>query len=500
MKRILTADEMSRADAYAIQNIGIPSLVLMERAALGVAEEILSRDFDLSHILVVCGPGNNGGDGVAVARLFAERGIASDVLFTGVPEKRSEQLRAQINILKYYGINEVSDIVPGKYTLIIDAIFGIGLSRDVAGRAAEVISRINLENAKKVSVDISSGINADTGQVLGCAVKADLTVTFARAKAGHCLYPGKAYSGEVVVREIGIPVDETNSGSRLYAVDDADFLRLPVRNEYGNKATFGKLLVIAGSRNICGAAFFAACAALKCGIGMVRIITDSANRAALSTLLPEALIDTYDTGYISDEALKRCIDWADGVVIGPGLGTDKMSAELFERFLTLNDLPAVMDADALNLLAADEGLWNKIHFRTAVTPHIGEMCRLTGLSAKEIKSNALDIASDFAKKHDTVCVLKDAVTVTAYPDKDRYINTSGCSALASAGSGDVLSGIIGGLTVRYKDCHLPIEAFGVHLHGRCGETAGKLAGNGPATASDLLSAISGTGLMQLSEH
>ncbi len=486
MKRILTAGEMSLADSFAIENIGIPTMVLMERAALAVVVDIIARDMDISNILIVCGTGNNGGDGAAVARLFAEKGIRSDIMLLGNPEKRSEQLRAQLEILKHYGADEVSDIEKGKYTLIIDAVFGIGLSRNVQGDAALIIEKINKEAAVKVAVDIASGIDADTGRILGCAVKADLTVTFARGKTGHYIYPGCEYSGEVIVCEIGIPVDEHLGKSNIHLIEKSDFKAIPVRSEYGNKGTFGKLLVIAGSKNICGAAFFAACAALKCGIGMVRIFTGAENRSALSTLLPEALIDTYDEENIDFDLLDKGLKWADAAVIGPGIGTGCAAGSILERFCEVNTLPTVMDADALNLLSLNPGLWEKVKFRSIITPHIGEMSRLTGLSAKEIKAAPLDVAAAFAKNHNTVCVLKDAKTVTAYPDGGCYINTSGCSALAAAGSGDVLAGILGGFVTGYKDVDIPIEAMGVYYHGILGERAAEKCTKEAATASSLL--------------
>ena len=480
---------MSRADAYSIERIGIPSMVLMERAALGVVEEIIARKLDTSYILVVCGTGNNGGDGVAAARILAERGIRSDVLFVGNPQKRSAQLAAQIRILEYYGVNEVKSIVPGRYTLIIDAIFGIGLSREISGQAEEIIKLINAEKAYKVAVDISSGISADSGRMLGCAVKADLTVTFACGKAGHYLSDGALHAGEVAVKEIGIPVSEDENCSRIYQIEKSDFSSLPARDRYGNKSTFGKLLVIAGSKNICGAAFFAACAGLKCGAGMVRLFTHSSNRTALSVLLPEALIDTYDDDNINFNELEKALDWADAAVIGPGIGTDVYSVKLLETFCGINRLPTVMDADALNIIAKNGKIWDEINFKTVVTPHIGEMSRLTGKTVSEIKADMLQTAGGFSKEHGTVCVLKDARTVTAYPDGRKFINTSGCSALATAGSGDVLAGIIGGLLVRYKDCFLPLEAMGVYMHGLLGEIAAKNCGESSSTASSIISAM-----------
>lgn len=488
MKRIIKTQEMSRADKEAVE-MGLPSLVLMERAALSVVEEILSRDIDLSDILIVCGTGNNAGDGAAAARIFAERGIETDILLIGDTSKRSEQLKTQIQVLDSYGFNEVSEIEKGKYTLIIDALFGIGLSRNIEGRYADIIESINAEDAYKVSVDIASGIEGNSGAVLGTAVKADLTVTFARAKTGQYIYPGAEYSGEVVVKEIGIPVIEKEGDSKIYSVEENDIFMLPARNEYGNKSTFGKLLVIAGSEKICGAAFFASMAALKSGIGMVKILTEENNRTALATLIPEALIDTYGKNGIEKDELIACLDWADAVVIGPGIGTDANSERLFDIFAECNKLPTVIDADALNIISKNNSMWNKISFQGVITPHIGEMSRLTGMCISEIKRDPIGTAMDFSASHNVVCVLKDAVTVTAYPDGRCFINTSGCSGLSTAGSGDVLSGIIGGLIARFKSCELPLEAFGVFIHGRLGEYASSLSNESAVVASDLIKAL-----------
>ena len=280
---------MSRADAYTIDEIGISSDTLMERAALAVYDEIKKRRLNTAQTLIVCGSGNNGGDGAAVARLLAEDKVIPDVLMIGNPEKRSPQLKAQLHALEYYGVNYISDFDDNKYTLIIDAIFGIGLSRDIEGHTAELINKINTQSAYKLSIDISSGIDGSTGAIRGTAVKANLTVTFAAAKIGHLIYPGILYSGETVVKNVGIPADKIIDDGLIYHIEDNDIKNLPTRDEYGNKATFGKLLIIAGSRDICGAAYFAAAAALKSGAGMVRIITDQKNRDALCTLVPRRL-------------------------------------------------------------------------------------------------------------------------------------------------------------------------------------------------------------------
>ena len=492
MRRILTVEEMSSADKSAVC-FGIPSLVLMERAALSVVEEIVNHGLDTSSILVLCGQGNNGGDGAAIARIFAERGIKSEIMLFGNPDKFSEQLKTQLHICEHYDINIVKKYEPEKYTLVIDAIFGIGLHRDISGEIYEVITKVNNSGATVVAVDISSGISGNTGKVMGCAVRADMTVTFAAAKTGHYLYPGAGYTGELVIKDIGIPVGDNEKNS-LYNIEESDFNALPKRDETGNKSTFGKLLVIAGSKDIFGAAYLCAKAALKCGIGMIRVITEKSNKTALNTLLPEAFVDTYDEKKADEEKIENLIRtgliWADGVVIGPGLGTDICSEMILETFLKLNSrkdcmLPVVFDADALNMIAKGEFDWKFDETLNVVTPHIGEMSRLVNKTVSEIKEDLIGTAKKFAYENNVICVLKDARTVVAYPKGDVFVNTSGCSALATAGSGDVLSGIIAAFRLRYMKTGLPVEAMAVYLHGALGNIASKDASAGSVTASEL---------------
>ncbi len=489
MNNILTVEEMAYADKGAVE-IGISSMVLMERAALSVVDEIIARKYDLSRILVLCGPGNNGGDGACIARLLAERGIYADVLLFGNPDKRSEQLKAQLKICDFYNINLVSDFQKGSYTLIIDAIYGIGLHRAIEGKTADIINSINDDAAKVVAVDISSGVSGNTGKVLGTALLADLTVTFAARKIGHCFYPGAKYSGEVVVKNIGIPVQKDRLVNHIYNIEETDLDVLPKRDESGNKGTFGKLLIVAGSQNICGAAYLCACAALKCGIGMVMIFTEESNRIPLSVLLPEALITTYKEGVFDIEQLKGALNWADSVVIGPGLGKSNTAVQLLKGFFDINTLPAVFDADALNIISEKslEGCLKNVP--SVVTPHMAEMSRLTGLSIAELKDSPIDAAMKYASSNGCICILKDARTVIAYPDGRVFINLSGCSALATAGSGDVLSGILGGFITRFRgEKNISIEAMSVYIHGKAGENAAEVKSASSVTAVDLLTML-----------
>ena len=480
---------MAAADKYSIDK-GIPSLVLMERAALSVRKILYENEMDLSKVLVVCGTGNNAADGVALARLLTEDGYEPELLLLGAPEKYSQDLKVQLDIASNYGIKTVKRFRNADYSLIVDAIFGIGLKRDISGDYASVIKKINEGDTPVIAVDIPSGLDADNGDIRGTAVTADLTVTFQYAKAGQLIKNGPALCGDLFVENIGILPGSPLPQDEYYAITEEDFDYLPARNESGNKGDFGRLLVIAGCEEICGAAYLSACAALKSGIGMVKIFTHISNRTALSTLIPEALITTYEGCTEDLSKLRKDLEWADAVVCGPGIGTGDFAKALIKELLSINTLPLVLDADALNILAgADLKPLRELKCSCTVTPHIKEMSRLTGLSVNDIKNDPLNTAARFAEANNVTCVLKDSRTVTAYPGGLVFINTSGCSALATAGSGDVLSGMIGGYTARYKDAVLPLEAMAVYRHGCIGQEAAEDHGADAVTAGTLLEYI-----------
>jgi hydroxyethylthiazole kinase-like uncharacterized protein yjeF len=338
-----------------------------------------------------------------------------------------------------------------------------------------------------------SGVNTDSGMIMGTAVRADLTVTFTTGKAGLYIYPGAAYAGKVRVKQIGIPLTrEITKACRLYTIERSDLSYLPKRDESGNKGTFRKILVIAGSRNICGAAYLSAKAALLSGVGMVKIFTEENNRTPICSLFPEALISTYRDGADVFPQLAADMKWADTVLIGPGLGTGDTSLSLMREFLRLNQerrIPAVLDADALNLIAAHSELLQEIRFPAVFTPHVGEMSRLTGIAPSDIKSSAVTIAQHAAEEVRNTVVLKDAATVTALSNGSCFLNRSGNSALSTAGSGDVLTGIIAGLTAQHGDYTGVAAALAVYIHGKCGERASEKYSEASATAGNILEFI-----------
>ncbi len=487
MRILVNSKEMKECDNCAIEGFGVPSLVLMERAALSVVEEILKEAVKRERCLVVCGLGNNGGDGLAIARLLYQKGSRVTVFCDMKKDKATPETLRQYEILCRYGIPVVDAMPEGDFDIIIDAIFGIGLSRAVEGRWRELIERLNEKKGYKISVDIPSGIRADTGQVLGCAFRADLTVTFAYEKVGLLLSPGALYSGRVAVADIGIGKDSWQERKpSAFAYEKTDVRLLPKRHAFSNKGSYGKVLVIAGKKNMVGAAYFSAKAAAMTGCGLVKILTAEENRVILQGRLPEAVLETWEEQ--TEEKFLETLQWADVVVAGPGLGTDTAVGILLKQLLEESGKPLILDADALNIIAKEPKLLEG-HGRTIIiTPHLGEMSRLTGKTIEELKEDLPGEALAFARAHNVICVLKDARTVTAFPDGTFYINTSGNNGMSTAGAGDVLTGVIASLIAQGMT---PDKAasFGVFLHGMAGDAAALEKGCYSMLASDILGGI-----------
>lgn len=491
MRYVVDAASMKAVDEYSIKQVGIPSLVLMERAALCVTETILEKvchDTD-SRILCVCGTGNNGADGLAVARQLTEKNINTDVYTVGEGNTTSEY-RVQLNIIENLGIECISKPLFDEYDVIVDAVFGNGLSRNVEGRYKDIVDLINGASKKGctvVAVDIPTGVNATDGRIMGCCVNADITVTFGYEKLGMILYPGTAYCGEVIIKNIGFaPYYEELK--EIFVYEDEDIKRLPERQSDGNKGTYGKALVVAGSSGCGGAAILAGKAAYNMGTGLVKVLTHIDNKEPLLIHVPECLISTYDdtcSGENASQLLEESFHWATCIAIGPGLSTDKRAERLTLEVAKKADMVRVFDADALNIIAR-----NKITIESCgkesnaiITPHIGEMSRLTGISVPEIKKNIIATAVEYAREYHVICVLKDARTVVT--DGERvYINCSGNDGMATGGSGDVLTGIITGLLATGMGC-FDAACLGTFIHGKAGDKAAECCGNVSMTATDI---------------
>jgi len=498
MKTILTAEQMKECDSRTISGIGISASVLMERAALAIADEAMkapvfrTKEIKEIRVLAVCGPGNNGGDGAAAARILTLRGVQSEIFLPGSPARFSEEMQHQLSVCGRLKIRRVKKPRWEKYDILIDALFGTGLAREPAGEAASAIEKMNASEAFVISADVPSGIPVDGGSAPECAVHADVTVTMQFAKPGLLVYPTAGFAGKVVTADIGIV--PFPSKPAILETEDSDLLRIPARDPSGNKGTFGKVLVVAGRKNMAGAAVFAGLSALRTGAGMVKILTPEENRKILQIRLPEAMLETYgdepteENIRASCKALDRALQWADVTVCGPGLKTDGISHALTERLLEKAVRPLVLDADALNCLQGRTNLLKACRGKVFVTPHPGEMSRLTGKTIREITDGMIPCAAAFAGRTKACCILKGARTVTALPDGRIFINTSGNDGMATAGSGDSLTGILAALLARGCDPEYA-GALAVYLHGKAGDAAAEKHGKSGMKAGDLIDGI-----------
>lgn len=502
MKYIVTAEEMREYDNNTITRIGIPAMVLMERAALAVRDVIVKDYFAGQRVLIVAGTGNNGADGLALGRLLSEEGFLVNVCIVGKPERETEQFKQQLKILEHYPIEiwdrqyalvKLKDVVkntPYFFDIVVDSVFGVGLSREINGEFRTAIESMNVLKGLKVAVDIPSGICADTGKVLGVAFRAEKTVTFGFQKLGICFYPGADYAGQIHIADIGITKSAFfERKPEVFAYDETPAELLPKRKSYGNKGTFGKVLLIAGFEKMTGAAILCARAALELGAGMVKVICPLENREILQTAVPEVLYGTC-------EDLENSIKWADVVAIGPGMGKDKEAESALLYILTEAKLPLVVDADALNLISASQKLKTFLRSYSEVkilTPHVGELARLCGWEISKVKECFQEVAKNLAKEYHCIMVCKDAVTLVAGEKDMLYLNLSGNSGMATAGSGDVLTGMIAALLAQSEERRDVFKAAtaGVYMHGLAGDVAAQNYTEYGVTASRIIEMIRG---------
>lgn len=487
MEYILNSRQMKEADRYTIEEIGVPSMVLMERAALSVVEEMEQKGRDLGKILVVCGAGNNGGDGWAIARLLHLKGYKVFVECVGNPDKMTAETRMQYKIAGNYQIPVVNNPAYGEYTTIVDALFGVGLSRPIEGDYKKKIEEINGGGAFIWSVDIPSGIDADTGKVMGTAVRADRTVSFAFAKIGHVRYPGRVYTGQLCVKDIGIYPTDRQREQYACSLDETDPPCMLHRDPAGHKGTFGKVLVLAGSHGMSGAACFAGSAAYRAGAGMVKICTTEENRQILQTLLPEALYGGWE-----EEGVRAAMDWCSAVVTGPGIGQSREAADMLKLVLELGkqrNLPMVLDADGLNLIGERPGYRDMLYENCVYTPHMLELSRMLNQKVDSMLEQPFLVLEKFAGIYPGILVWKDACTIVRGGRGRIYLNRSGNDGMASAGSGDVLAGLLGGLLAGGLAPEQAVP-LGVYLHGKAGDYAKEQKGRHAMTARDILEGIS----------
>lgn len=519
--RVLNSSQMAACDAYTIETLKVPSRTLMERAARGVVDYMEAHPevfpLDGKQIAVLCGSGNNGGDGFAVAQLLVNHpGTRVLVCYVGarLPDGSPDTSRMSIECKRQYELSRdllipvfapthMTSVLSGTH-VIVDAILGIGLDRPIEGELRDLVRLINESGLPVLSVDIPTGVSADMGEILGCAIKATATVTMQAIKIGLLSYPAAELCGNISVCDIGVKL--LHDPEEAYFLADEKLLAdvMPPRSRRTHKGTYGKLALVCGSEKMCGAAILAAKGALRSGVGLVHVFTPSCNKTAINVAIPEAIVTAYDPTVPPDAAMLREICACDGVVIGCGLGTGTVALELFTALLDAlpirPDFPVILDADALNMLGLYPDLQNARFFRNGrhqvvMTPHPAEFSRVMNVSVEDALTETFVYAHSRAHSRGMTVVFKDAHTIVGDFRGDAYICPFGNAGMATGGSGDVLAGIIGSLAVQNRHRlgdtfnlgH--VAAAGVALHALSGDVAAKIHGEYAMTPSDIIDAM-----------
>lgn len=500
--KLITPEQMRRIDREAIERIGIPGVVLMENAAFQVsmkAAEILTER-NGRRVLIVAGGGNNGGDAFAVARHLLAMGYSVCVYTLSPPDALRGDAAVNANILRNMGF-DMELLEPASLErfaqncsqadLVIDGLFGTGLNRDVEGVARDAIECINQHAACTLSIDIPSGIDGLTGRICGSCVRADYTVTFFLPKVGMVQYPAKAFLGELTVADISIPYALADNMETCELTEGETVLQiLPPRPEDAHKGTFGKVLILAGSSNMPGAAALSAQAAYRTGTGLVRMAVPQDIISVLAARVPEAVYAPMDSrcGHMfceDNNGLRKLMEASDAVLAGPGLSCCEDTYELILQVIQDCRKPLVLDADALNVIARyDTEVLSRLKCEAIITPHPAEMARLLGTSIECVQSDRIGTAKSFAEEYGLTVVLKGAGTVIAGPDGRVSINPTGNSGMATAGSGDVLAGMIVSLLGQSVPPYEAAVAV-AYLHGLAGDLAAGEKGAASMTASDI---------------
>lgn len=489
MLRTISPQDMQEMERAFMDGTQYPSLLLMEHAAQAMIAELAALAGEGARVLFVCGGGNNGGDGCAAARLWMQRGGKADVWLLKNPRQMKGDAGVNAGLLSLCGAalhviyGETPPIAPD-CAAIVDALFGTGLDREIAGAALCAVRAINESGLPVLAADIPSGVCGATGRVLGEAVRADVTVTFHRPKHGHMLYPGRALTGRLVVADIGILLDwDGAAGYEILEENDARAL-LPRRAADGHKGSFGHVLSVAGSEGMAGAACLCAGAALVSGCGLVTAACPYPVMNVLQMTVPCAMAKAVGDGaMIGAKAAQKLQTLSKGkaaLAIGPGLGVSEDTWRAVAP-LVASDTPKVVDADALNMLAAFSG---QVGRNTVLTPHPGEMARLCEAEAAQIAASPIEYARDLSRVTGACVLLKGATTVIAQGE-EIALNVTGCDAMATGGSGDVLTGVIASLMAQGMSA-FDAARVGAYYHGRAGEAAAKKKGSRAVTAQDIL--------------
>ena len=500
--RISTVEQMRQLDRNAVERYGIKDEILMENAAHALYFAILKVMGSVrgKRFVTFAGSGNNGGDAITLSRKLYSSGAKVKIYLMGDPSKYKGGARMNYEIAEKIGLD--IEIFMGDNALvrasveaadaIIDGILGTGISRNVSGKYEEAIRIINESSKLIFSVDIPSGVNGNTGEIMGSAVKADYTVTFGLPKIGNILYPGFESCGKLYVSHISFPPENYDVNEINIMTNDP--IPIPPRKKDGHKGTFGDMLFIAGAKKYYGAPFFSALSFLKAGGGYSRLATaksvvpfiGSEGREIVFHPLPET--EEGSISYIAKDEILKIAENVDFVVIGPGTSLNERTQKLMLDLIPQINKPLLVDGDGLTALSRDVNILKERREKTVLTPHPGEMARLTGYSVKEILKNRIETARNFAKDFEVIVVLKGAHTQIAMPNGDVYINLSGNSGMATAGSGDVLTGTIAamyGLGLKFEDA----VRMGVFVHGFAGDIAAEKYGEDGITARSIMNEL-----------
>ena len=495
--KVSNVSEMRKLDRTAIEEFGIEEQILMENAGLAVYT-VLSREFGIAgkRFLVFCGIGNNGGDGFVVARKIHSNGGAVKIFILGDRKKFRGAAKANLDTVDRLPIEILQPESAESITMdvshcdaIVDAIFGTGLSKDVEGMHYDIIELINRSGKPVFSVDIPSGIHGDTGRIMGTAIRAAYTVAFGLPKRGNMLYPGYELCGDLSVSHISFPPSLYDADSLKVEINQPG--AIPPRNRSGHKGDFGDVLFVAGASSYFGAPYFAALSFLKAGGGYSRLAAPIsmtpfiANKGSEVVFVPQRETPSGSIAIDNKASLLALSEGVDMVILGPGLSLDEETGKLTRELVSEIDKPIILDGDGITALCNDLRIIEKRKGVTIVTPHVGEMSRITGMSVPDIDVNKIEVLQRTAEQLNAIIVLKGAHSLIGYPDGRVFINMSGNPGMATAGSGDVLTGAIAAM----HGMGLPVRDAvrkGVFIHGLSGDLAAEERGEDGITAQDIL--------------
>jgi NAD(P)H-hydrate epimerase len=492
---VLDNEGIGRCDRTTIEDLGVPSLVLMEQAASAVTEAVLGRFVEVERVVVACGPGNNGGDGLAVARQLVCRGMSVEVALLADAARLSRDAARQLDLARAFRVpvHDCSAEDLGRFgtllggaELVIDAMFGTGLERALSGRWAAAVAAIGSSGLPAVAVDLPSGLNGSSAAIAGPAVDATVTVTFGAPKIAHALPPACWRCGEVAVGDIGIPPWVLDANAELALCTEEDVTGwLPPRPIDAHKGSFGHLLIVAGRVGRAGAAALAARAAVASGAGLVTVATAEGAVAPIQAAVLEAMVDPLPQGgdgAMSGEGIEALLDKATALVVGPGIGMGEGPRRLLDRILGAWHGSLLLDADALTLIGGELERLASRRGPTVLTPHPGELARLLSVGTHEVTADRLGAGRLAAARSGATVLVKGARTIVLAADAKGLVNPTGTPGLASGGTGDVLAGLCGGLLAQGLGAR-EAAAAGAWLHGRAAELAGeRMRGATPASA------------------